>query len=98
MGLTRDQFIDLGRQSQPWGDMFFMPVLALKLSDQRNAVSELHGQVSRKMWQFLWPDRKEEDVPITHITNAVHAGTWMARRMRMLLRTLSGRRLAAAPG
>ena len=90
LGLTRDQFIDLGRQSQPWGDMFLMPVLALKLSDQRNAVSELHGQVSRRMWQFLWPDRKEEDVPITHITNAVHASTWMARRMRMLLERYLG--------
>ena len=36
--------------------MFSMPVLALKLSDQRNGVSELHGQVSRKMWHFLWPE------------------------------------------
>ena len=36
------------------------------------------------MWQFLWPDRKVEDVPITHITNGVHTGTWLARRMRLL--------------
>ena len=84
LGLNHEQFIDLGRQSQAWGDSFVMPVLALKLSQRCNAVSELHGQVSRKMWQFLWPDRREEDVPITHITNSIHAGTWLARRMRLL--------------
>jgi starch phosphorylase len=84
LGLTRDQFINLGLHAQPWGDTFSMPVLALHLSNQRNAVSELHGQVSRRMWNFLWPDRREEDVPITHITNAVHTTSWLARRIRML--------------
>ncbi len=84
LGLTRDQFIDLARQGQDWGDMFSMPVLALKLSEGRNGVSELHGEVSRRMWHWLWPDRKEEEVPITHITNGVHTGTWLARRMRLL--------------
>jgi len=84
LGLDREQFIDLGRHATSWGDMFSMPVLALKLSDGRNAVSELHGQVSRKMWHFLWPDRSERDVPITHITNGVHLSTWLARRMRYL--------------
>jgi starch phosphorylase len=90
LGLTRDQFIDLGRQAQPWGDSFVMPVLALKLSEKSNAVSELHGHVSRKMWNFLWPDRRAEDVPITHITNSVHAGTWMARRMQLLFERYLG--------
>jgi len=84
LGLTRDQFINLGLHVQPWGDTFSMPVLALHLSNQRNAVSELHEQVSRRMWNFLWPDRREEDVPITHITNAVHTTSWLARRIRML--------------
>jgi glycogen phosphorylase len=84
LGLSRDEFIDLGRMAQSWGEAFVMPVLALKLSEKANAVSELHEQVSRKMWNFLWPDRREEDVPITHITNSVHAGTWLARRMRLL--------------
>ncbi len=83
--LTRDQFLDLGRKSQSWGgEVFSMPVLALHLSNYANGVSELHGQVSRKMWSFLWPDRRVEDVPITHITNGVHTGTWLARRMRLL--------------
>ncbi len=84
LGLTRDQFVDLGRQVTPWGESFCMPVLALRLSERANAVSELHGQVSRRMWHFLWPNRKVEDVPVTHITNGVHTGTWIARRLRLL--------------
>jgi starch phosphorylase len=82
--MTRDQFIDLGRQAQPWGETFVMPVLALKLSERANAVSELHGQVSRKMWSFLWPNEKVENVPIGYVTNGVHTGTWLARRMGLL--------------
>ncbi len=84
LGLTRDQFADLARHQQNWGDAFSMPVLALKFSDGRNAVSELHGMVSRKMWNPLWPELAEEDVPITYVTNGVHTGTWMARRIRVL--------------
>jgi starch phosphorylase len=83
--LTREQFMELAVHNQPHGETFSMPVLALKLSDGRNAVSELHGRVSRRMWRFLWPDKDEEDVPITHITNGIHTANWMARRLRMLL-------------
>ncbi len=90
LGLNHDQFIDLGRQPQPWGDSFVMPVLALKLSQKSNSVSELHGRVSRKMWHFLWPNLREDDVPIGHITNAVHAGTWLARRNRLLFERYLG--------
>jgi len=84
LGLIREQFINLGKQTQSWGDMFSMPVLALQFSEHANAVSELHGEVARNMWNFLWPDRKEEDVPIIPITNGVHVGFWLARRMRLL--------------
>lgn len=84
LGMTRDQFIDLGRQAQPWGESFVMPVLALHLSERANAVSELHGRVSRQMWNFLWPDRAEKDVPIGYVTNGVHTKTWLARRMGLL--------------
>lgn len=90
LGLTHDQFIDLGRQSQPWGDSFVMPVLALKLSQRANAVSELHGTVSRRMWNFLWPGRAEEDVPIHYVTNGVHTRSWLARRMGVLFETYIG--------
>ncbi len=84
MKLTRDQFVELGKQTQPWGDTFSMPVLALHLSERCNAVSELHGEVARKMWNFLWPEREARDVPIQNITNGVHMGFWLARRMRLL--------------
>lgn len=84
LGLDRDQFIDLARHNQSWGETFSMPILALRHSDQRNAVSELHGQVSRNMWRFLWPERQVEQVPITHVTNGVHTATWLARRLRVL--------------
>ncbi len=85
LGLSRDQFIDIARNTNTWGgDTFSMPILAMRLANQRNAVSELHGEVSRKMWHFLWADRREEEVPISHITNGVHTGTWLARRMKVL--------------
>jgi starch phosphorylase len=84
LGLTREQFIDLARHTISWGDTFSMPVLALRMSHGRNAVSELHGKVTRQMWGFLWPERHPEAVPITHVTNGVHTGTWLARRLRHL--------------
>ena len=84
LNLTREQFINLGKQSQPWGDTFSMPVLAMHLSEHCNGVSELHGKVARKMWNFLWPDRSEDEIPIQSITNGVHTNFWLARRMRLL--------------
>jgi starch phosphorylase len=84
MELSRDDFFDLARHQVTWGETFSMPVLAMRMSQLRNGVSELHGQVARKMWGYLWPDLKPEDVPISHITNGVHTGTWLARRLRHL--------------
>jgi starch phosphorylase len=92
LGMTRDQFIDLARHQQAWGgETFSMPILALRMTEQRNAVSELHGRVSRRMWNFFWPDKREDDVPITYVTNGVHTGTWLARRMRYLYDRYLGR-------
>ncbi len=84
LGLTRDQFVDLAHSQQSWGETFSVGVLALRHSNAHNAVSELHGHVSRRMWHPLWPERDVEDVPITYVTNGVHSGTWMARRIRVL--------------
>jgi starch phosphorylase len=84
LGLTRAQFLELGTCQRAWGEAFSMPVLALRLSEHNNAVSELHGRVTRQMWQFLWPNLKPDDVPITSVTNGVHTGTWLARRLRIL--------------
>ena len=90
LGLTRDQFVEIGKQTQSWGDTFSMPVLALHLSDFSNAVSELHGEVARKMWQFLYPGKNTDEVPIESITNGIHVGFWLARRMRLLFERYFG--------
>jgi len=82
--LTREQFVNIALHHQPHGETFSMPVLALKFSDGRNAVSELHGEVSRKMWNFMWPEKSADEVPITHVTNGVHTANWMARRLQNL--------------
>ncbi|RPJ21893.1 MAG: alpha-glucan family phosphorylase [Chloroflexi bacterium] len=84
LNLTRDQFFDIARHQMPQGEMFSMGILALRNSNGRNAVSELHGRVSRKMWNFLWKDKAEDEVPITHVTNGVHVSNWMARRLTNL--------------
>jgi len=84
LGMTRDEFFDLARHKMSWGETFSMPVLAMRMSSLRNGVSELHGEVAREMWGYLWPDLKTEDVPISHITNGIHTGTWLARRLRLL--------------
>jgi starch phosphorylase len=86
LGLSRDQFVALARNQQSWGETFSMPILALRNSDGRNGVSELHGRVSRRMWKFLWPEvENEQDIPIISVTNGVHTATWLARRVRVLL-------------
>ncbi len=84
LGIERERFLDLARQKHPWGETFSMAVLAFRMSGRCNGVSELHGQVSRKMWSFLWPERPVADVPISHITNGVHTGSWLARRLNVL--------------
>jgi starch phosphorylase len=84
MGLDRDSFMALAKLEQSWGPSFSMPTLAIRFSEKRNAVSELHGEVSREMWQFLWPSNGGDDVPIGSITNGIHTGSWLARRLRQL--------------
>jgi len=72
------------------GAPFLPTVLALKCSRRANGVSALHGVVSRHMWNCLWPDRKEEEVPIGHITNGVHAPTWISSELNQMLQNHLG--------
>ncbi len=90
LGLDRERFLDLAREHAPWGETFNMSTLALRHAARRNGVSELHGRVARRMWAHLWPDRPEDEVPIGHITNGVHTGTWLARRLRALFDQVLG--------
>ncbi len=83
LGLSHNDLMALGRVNRyDQGENFGMTVLALKLSHRANAVSSLHGQVSRSMWRPLFNDVAEERVPIGHITNGVHVQTWLAPNMR----------------
>jgi glycogen phosphorylase len=83
--LSHDGLMALGRvDTQNHGEAFCMTVLAFKLSRHANGVSNLHGVVSRRMWANLWPWKSEEEIPIGHITNGIHVGTWLAPQMRML--------------
>ncbi len=85
IGITHDQLMGLGRvEPQNDEETFCMTVIGLKLSRRANAVSSLHGHISRRMWANLWPWRVEEEVPIGHITNGVHVPTWLALPMRQL--------------
>jgi starch phosphorylase len=85
LGLSSEELMDLGKV-QPRGaaESFCMTVLAMKLSRRTNAVSALHGRVSRRMWLGLWPGRAEDEVPIGHITNGVHVASWLAPQMSEL--------------
>jgi len=83
LGLDLDRLMGLGRVNPSDGnETFCMTVLALKLSRKANAVSSLHGEVSRAMWTSLYPGVALERVPIGHITNGVHVPSWLAPPMR----------------
>lgn len=84
LGIDRERFFALARHEHEWGAEFSMTVLAFRLSAYHNGVSALHGEVSRRMWSHLWPGTPEAQVPIDHITNGVHTGSWLAPEMRNL--------------
>jgi len=71
-------------------ESFCMTVLAMKLSHRANAVSSLHGHVSRAMWTGLFPGRSDDQVPIGHITNGIHVPTWLAPQMKQVYLRVGG--------
>jgi glycogen phosphorylase len=86
-----DDLMALGRVHPNDGqEPFCMTVLALKTSRAANAVSELHGRVSRKMWQPLYPEKSVDEVPIGHITNGIHLMGWMKGPVRSFWRNKLG--------
>jgi starch phosphorylase len=82
-GLPVDRVLALGAEDYDGGDpsVFNMAVMGFRLSGRANGVSKLHGHVSRGMFSGLWPGFDEGDVPISSITNGVHAPTWVAREV-----------------
>jgi glycogen phosphorylase len=85
LGPHRDKFLALGAYDNGSGMQFNMTALALRSAARVNAVSKLHGQVTREMWAPMWPGVAEPDRPVSSITNGVHVGTWMAAEFVELL-------------
>jgi starch phosphorylase len=83
-GLAWEDFVALGKV-EPDEKGFGLTPFALRTSQYANAVSELHGAVSREMWQGLWPERRVDEVPITSVTNGVHQRTWISAELEVLL-------------
>ncbi len=79
LGITREQFLELG--TPPGGSQFSMTVLAMRAARSINAVSRRHGEVTREMWQALFPGTTVDSVPIGYVTNGVHVPTWLSGTM-----------------
>ncbi len=84
LGLSRTEFMELARHDQTWGQSYSMTVLALRCSRFANGVSELHGQVSRNMWAWMWPGALKNEVPIGHVTNGIHTRTFLSPELANL--------------
>lgn len=91
IGLSTDELMALGRvKPSDKDEMFCMTVLGLKASRYRTAVSNLHRRVTREMWRPIWSGRSLEEIPIGHVTNGIHVGTWLAGGMDRLYRRWLG--------
>jgi starch phosphorylase len=99
LGLSSREFMDLGRED-PGNESapFCMTTLALRLAAYSNAVSRLHGRVTRHMWHMLWPGVPEDQVPIGHVTNGVHFRSWISKEMNQLYDRYLGPRWREEPG
>jgi starch phosphorylase len=90
-GLSTEEVRALGRaDAGQAGAEFSMPVLAIRMADRYNGVSLLHGREARAMWQRLWPELGEHEVPIGSITNGVHLRTWVGRDLAALYNSVLG--------
>jgi len=90
LGLDRDSFLQLGIHPNDPNAGFNMTAFALRMSEFCNGVSKKHGEVTRKMWQSLWPDLPENEVPIDYITNGIHIPTWIEPKIKLLFNKYLG--------
>ena len=80
LGVSVDEIIAWGQHEGTGIDSkFSMFVLGLRMSQYMNGVSELHGQVARRMWRNIWPERPEAEIPIGHVTNGIHIPSFLSR-------------------
>lgn len=85
LGLTEEEFLKLGRvEPDNAAETYGLTPLAIRMCRSTNGVSRKHGEVSRALWQKIWPGSTIDKIPITHVTNGVHAPTWVAPLIRSL--------------
>ena len=97
--ISMNDIVSLGRENPAnEKELFCMTVLALRLSAASNGVSKLHGEISRKMWQNIWPNLPMNLVPIRSITNGIHIRTWISEEMRNLFDRYLGETWISKPG
>jgi starch phosphorylase len=85
LGLTSEEFLDLGRvQPGRTDEPFNMAVLAIRTASAVNGVSRLHARISRAMWRHLWPGVPADEIPIAHVTNGVHPQSWISNEIRRI--------------
>ena len=85
LGLSTAEFVGLGRINPANNaEAYGLTPLAIRMCRSTNGVSRKHGEVSRALWQKLWPEATVDQIPITHVTNGVHAPTWVAPLLRSL--------------
>jgi glycogen phosphorylase len=90
LGAYRERFFALGAYDNGSGPMFNMTALALRTAGAVNGVSQLHGEVTKQMWQPIWPGTGYEQLPVKSLTNGVHVPTWMSSEMSRLLEKYVG--------
>jgi starch phosphorylase len=91
LGLSQEEFLGLGRvDPKNSAERFGLTPLAIRMCRSTNGVSKKHGEVSRELWKQLWPATSIDKIPITHITNGVHAPTWVSPLMRYLYEKYAG--------
>jgi starch phosphorylase len=98
LGLSRHEFLGLGRVNPNDSNGYFcMAVLAMRLANRTNGVSQLHARVSREMWQEVWPQVPIDEVPIIGITNGIHPRSWISHDMADLYDRYLGPRWIERP-
>jgi starch phosphorylase len=92
LSISMEDLLALGRQDRTASsEPFNMAYLAIRGSGAVNGVSRLHGQVSRRIFQTLFPRWPEKEVPVSHVTNGVHAPTWDSAAADQLWETATGK-------
>lgn len=91
LGISWQKFMDMGREHPGSDEKFSMSVFALNTCMEANGVSLLHGQVSRSMFQSVWPGYYARELHVGHVTNGVHMPSWAARDIKKLYEETFGK-------